>query len=284
MQPKVKVALRKFKTSSSIRNVQFDRSEPPEVFLDKMIQEVNTFFEDNKLDMPEIDRTKFLSSEEYQKLIPKLEGNILISEMANADVVNYSKEIIIKGQILPNEKWISIIEGVLFGIRDMQKKNIIHKDLHPGNVLVLIKNEGEVIIPLIHDFGSSEILESWSGEDTRSFDIFTFLSKLIIYQLDIEKPGTSEPAKITDSMSPEFLDFIKRFLSIIESQTKEPQHETPEFMDHIITIFNSEKTQLTRGGFNKNSYLKNKKKTKKIRKKYKKKLTKKRRINSKKKT
>jgi hypothetical protein len=53
-------------------------------------------------------------------------------------------------------------------------------------------------------------------------------------------------------------------------------------MDHIITIFNSEKTQLIRGGFNKNSYLKNKKKTKKIRKKYKKKLTKKRRINSKK--
>jgi hypothetical protein len=282
-QPKVKVALRKFKTSSSIRNVQFDRSEPPEVFLDKMIKEVNIFFEDNKLDMPEIDRTKFLSSEAYQNLIPKLEGNILISEIANADIVNYSKEIIIKGQILPNEKWISIIEGVLFGIRDMQKENIIHKDLHPGNVLVLIKNEGEVIIPLIHDFGSSEIIESWSGEDTRSFDIFTFLSKLINYQLDIEKPGTSEPAKITDSMSPEFLDFIKRFLSIIEEQSKDPSHETPEFMDHIIAIFNSEKTQLIRGGFNKNSYLKNKKKTKKIRKKYKKKLTKKRMINSKKK-
>jgi hypothetical protein len=201
-----------------------------------MIQEVNAFFKANNLDIPEIDRTKFLSSEEYQKLIPKLEGNILISEMANADVVNYSKEIIIKGQILPNEKWISIIEGVLFGIRDMQKKNIIHKDLHPGNVLVLIKNEGEVIIPLIHDFGSSEILESWSGEDTRSFDIFTFLSKLIIYELDIEKPGTSEPAKITDSMTPEFLDFIKRFLSIIEEQSKDPSHETPEFMDEYELI------------------------------------------------
>jgi hypothetical protein len=84
-------------------------------------------------------------------------------------------------------------------------------------------------------------------------------------------------------MSPEFLDFIKRFLSIIEEQSKDPSHETPEFMDHIIAIFNSEKIQLIRGGFNKNSYLKNKKKTKKIRKKYKKKLTKKRMINSKKK-
>jgi len=276
--PKVKLGLRKFKTSSSIRNVQFDRSEPPEVFLDKMIKEVNIFFEDNKLEMPEIDRTKILSSEAYQNLIPKLEGNILISEMANADIVNYSKEFITKGQILPNDKWINIIEGVLFGIRDMQKKNIIHKDLHPGNVLVLIKNEGEVIIPLIHDFGNSEILELWSGYDTRSFDIITFLYKITIYQLDIVKPGTSEPAKITDSMTPELVDFIKRFLSIIESQTKEPEHETPEFMDHIITIFNSEKTQLIRGGFNKNSHFKNKKKTKK----YKKKQTKKRRINSKK--
>jgi hypothetical protein len=281
--PKVKVGLRRFKTSSFVRNVEFDRNEGPDFFLHKMIEKVNIFFKDNGLEMPEIDRTKLLSSVAYQNLIPKLEGNILISEMANADIVTYSKEFITKGEILPNDKWINIIEGVLFGIRDMQKENIIHKDLHPGNVLVLIKNEGEVIIPLIHDFGNSEILKLWSRyDDTRSFDIMTFLYRITTYQLDIVKPGTSEPAKITDSMSPELVEFIERFLIIIESQTKEPEYETPEFMDHIITIFNSEKTQLIRGGFNKNSHFKNKKITKKMRKKYKKKQTKKRRINSKK--
>jgi hypothetical protein len=259
-QRMIKIALKRFQTNSSNTNVEYDRSNP-ELFVEKMIQVVNNFFKSNKIEIPEINKANYLSGEAYEKMIPKLKGSILISEIANADIVNYSKDFIIERRILPNEKWISIIEGVLLGIRDMQKQNIIHKDLHPGNVLVLIKNKENDIIPLIHDFGNSEIIQTWSIEDTRSFDIITFLDRLIKYELDFVKPETGEPAKITDSMSPEFLEFTKKFLSDIQSQSD----NTPDFMDIIIQMFNSETKSLIRGGHNKKTYFKN---TKKIRRKY----------------
>jgi hypothetical protein len=262
----LKTKLKRFRTINYVTNTELFTSKDISIFLDYMIQMMHEYFHDLGLEMPDIDKESLLSTEEYKILIPKLQGNILISEIANADIVNYSIKSINEGQILPDNIWLSIIEGVLIGIKDLQTQNIIHKDLHPGNVLVLINTEQDTITSLIHDFGHSEIIDVWSYDDNRSTDILTFLSKILTYQLNILNPETGEPARITDSMTQNIKRLIDNLLSFIEDETKKPILNSPHFMDHIIDYFIHEQVIKLKGGLNKTkktSSKKYKKKTKK---------------------
>lgn len=193
---------------------------------------------------------EFQHIEEDDAFVPHLQGNLLISEMAHADIINYSVKSILEGTVLPNRKWLDIIGGVLTGINNLQQNNICHNDLHPGNVLILLDTHMDRLIPLIHDFGHSIISESWSsgGYETRSTDIVVFLDKLLRYETKEVKPGTSEPAKITDAMTPEMMDLLERLLSSINTLSSEPIHESPDFMNNVIAIFETEKAQMQREG------------------------------------
>ena len=242
-----------------------------------------------------------------QELRPKLEGNLLISELANGDIISYSKYLINKSEKLSNNYWFEILEGVLKGIKAMQSDNIIHNDLHPGNVLTLIKNDE--ILPLIHDFGESEIInvaqETWNLEK-RSTDIKHFLDTILTTELIIDN-GT---ASITDAMSEEFKQFTIDYLKLADDLSQNPETNQETYMELIINKFNEMKTVFFQrnpppaqtqpsippmnpveepgptprlGGFNRKTNSKNKAKTRKTYKKFNKKTTKKQKRHSKKK-
>jgi hypothetical protein len=89
----------------------------------------------------------------YQKK-DKYKSHILMSELANEDLYTYLYK---NHSILSNDDWIELINHCLKAISDLHNKlNVIHNDLHLKNFLV-IKYENH-IIPLIHDFGSSEFV------------------------------------------------------------------------------------------------------------------------------
>lgn len=163
---------------------------------------------------------------------PKLEGHILVSELAQMDLKQFIEQHLDAGEIISDAVWFNIIEQVLNGIDDMQKLNIIHQDLHLGNVLLLKKNED--IVCLIHDFGQSNMItrDEWIGEE-RSFDIKKFISFLLEYSFGSGK-------KSPDAMTGKFNEFIRSFLRYIQ------ENETTErtFMDELINYFNSEKDKL----------------------------------------
>ena len=89
----------------------------------------------------------------YQKK-DKYKSHILMSELANEDLYTYLYK---NHSTLSNDDWIELINHCLKAISDLHNKlNVIHNDLHLKNFLV-IKYENH-IIPLIHDFGSSEFV------------------------------------------------------------------------------------------------------------------------------
>ncbi len=126
-----------------------------------------------------------------------IKSNLLFSELAHTDLKNYlfgnGKEL----GLYKSEKYIApeiltkIIIQVLEGIRDLQMLcNIVHNDLHLGNILLLFnpKTEGSNKINiLIHDFGRSIKVQNPDGSHKKlsniqkKTDILTFLNEIRKY-------------------------------------------------------------------------------------------------------
>lgn len=133
----------------------------------------------------------------------KIKGFVIVNELGQMDLnqyISYKKQI--KSPILDAE-WFDLLDHILNGIKFLQLNNILHDDLHMGNVLLLNKEEGSTW--LIHDFGKSKILTEWSLEHKKK-DILFFIDmldstryksetvKTLLNQLksDIEKLGDSD--------------------------------------------------------------------------------------------
>jgi hypothetical protein len=115
-------------------------------------------------------------SQIYQK-IDKYKSHILMSELADEDLYTY---LVKNHSTLSTEDWIELINHCLKAISDLHNKlNVIHNDLHLRNFLV-IKYENR-IIPLIHDFGSSEFVSEDEIElyEYNKLDINFFLNNLL---------------------------------------------------------------------------------------------------------
>jgi len=181
---------------------------------------------------------KFLTKYGIEDSIPidvKIKGHIIISELASMDLRQYvflnrnSKEII------SNIKWLKIFDNVLHGIKDLQKHNILHNDLHMGNVLMLnknLQNSDEIDTTwLIHDFGKSIILSEWTVPYRRQ-DVLKFIE-----EFESTKCKTSEMA--------EFVNRLKIKANQIDNNE--------EYMDILIEYFNAERKTFVGGGFNKKS-------------------------------
>lgn len=112
----------------------------------------------------------------------KIGCNILISENYFSDLKQISQKFKL------NEKaWKDIIISVLEGIKYLNEElNILHGDLHCGNILIKIQGQS---IPLISDFGKSQACE-FSTVEERITD-----SQKFIYDLSLH-PDIPEPLKI----------------------------------------------------------------------------------------
>jgi hypothetical protein len=193
--------------------------------------------------------TNFLRKNAIDDDIPiddKLEGNIMISELGTMDLrqyVLYNRDM---HKIISNYDWFKIFENVLNGIRDLQKHNILHNDLHMGNVLMLNKNESGTLITtwLIHDFGKSKILEEWSP-CTRKQDVLQFISEF----------------ESTSCKTPEMETFVRNLKVMATTIIANDD----SYMDKIIHYFTQEKIKPPFiGGFNKKIRKVKKKKTKTV--------------------
>ena len=107
----------------------------------------------------------------------KIKGYVIVNELGQLDLAQYIyyNKHITKKKILEDEVWFQIIDHILNGIKCLQLNNILHDDLHMGNVLWLNKTEGDTW--LIHDFGKSKILTEWTLENKRK-DILHFIDQV----------------------------------------------------------------------------------------------------------
>jgi len=85
-------------------------------------------------------------------------STILISELALGDLRQYlhNGNKISSLQKLSEKNLIYFLKHIIYAINVLQKHNIVHGDLHTGNILIIIKEND--MIPIIHDFCKSEFL------------------------------------------------------------------------------------------------------------------------------
>lgn len=142
---------------------------------------------------------------DYQKT-KELQSNLLFSELAYSDLKNYALKL---EYIILEEEIDEVILQVFKGVRDLQlHHNIIHNDLHLGNILLLYNPKVYGIHVLIHDFGRS-LKVKVLGNNQRKKDIITFI--IAIRELRREP----HLKKVIDFIS-ESLDNV---LEIIEEST-----------------------------------------------------------------
>jgi virulence-associated protein VapD len=157
-----------------------------------------------------INKYKNMNVKEIKNLHPdfndiNISSHVLMSELCFSDLrqfsIKYNK----------NESfWISIISHIFEAIKYLNENmNIIHDDLHTGNILLrLSKNETDdcyTYYPLIHDFGKSRKNDCWSMYD-RITDVGKFL-----YDLKIN-PNIPDKIKIKCDKLFVFIDEIKNDL------------------------------------------------------------------------
>ena len=135
----------------------------------------------------------------------EIPSNILISEIAWGDLREFTSRFKIE-----YEHCDYILKHLFNAIKFLNETmNIMHNDLHMGNVLILLNNNLQIYIPLIHDFGKSEKMKTWTMYD-RITDIYKILydmslnpnipnsfknkiQKLLTYIVDIKFNENSYP-------------------------------------------------------------------------------------------
>ncbi len=143
-----------------------------------------------------------------------ISSHILISEIAFSDLRQICRYYTVNEKI-----WRFIILNVLKGIKCLnEEKNILHGDLHCGNVLIKVSEKNQVEIPLIHDFGKSRkcLFDNMSDRVT---DAEKFLYDLTLH-VDVPK-----------SIKTEIEEILKYISSIFYSKSSYP------IMDEIISLF-----------------------------------------------
>jgi serine/threonine protein kinase len=93
-----------------------------------------------------------------------ISSTILISELAWGDLRQYTKQKNIESQL------IFLLHHIIKAIIVFQQHNIIHNDLHTGNILILMDDK-KTLLPLIHDFGTSNIILSDMTFNEKIIDI-----------------------------------------------------------------------------------------------------------------
>jgi hypothetical protein len=117
-------------------------------------------------------------------IIPtNIRSGVLLSEILEYDLSYY-----LNTNTLSQKEWIELLTHIFKAIEIMHTKyNILHNDLHLGNILINDK------IPIIHDFGKSRI-SKFDNHYDKQHDVVYFLGQLLDRE-DI-------PTKIRDLLDP----------------------------------------------------------------------------------
>lgn len=98
---------------------------------------------------------------------PEAEKMYLIMQyIANGPLYHLNKQDMTTTPI-PHEKLVRILRQLVSGLRYLHKRNIIHRDIKPDNILLDIDGK-----PYLADFGVSEIAKSGSVHSTEGTPVF----------------------------------------------------------------------------------------------------------------
>jgi serine/threonine protein kinase len=106
-----------------------------------------------------------------------ISSTILISEIAWGDLRQYIRKNRTNRTNRTNkttgteDQLIYLLQQIIKGIITLQQHNIIHNDLHTGNILIIISNNENELLPLIHDFGESVMISSEMTFNEKIIDI-----------------------------------------------------------------------------------------------------------------
>jgi len=97
-----------------------------------------------------------------------VQSNVMFSEMAYSDMkILFNMEA---AQALNLYDYCDdYVRQVLVAIQYMKSKNVMHNDLHLGNVLLLPILDERRMIALVHDFGKSAFVSEWKCDDVVKF-------------------------------------------------------------------------------------------------------------------
>lgn len=148
----------------------------------------------------------------------KIPVQFMISELGKGDIINWTTENKNDKNFAP--RLFEFFKNSLEGIHYMHLKNVVHNDLHMGNVLIVERGCGEIAV--IHDFGESELVDGYGEYIVNSLylkDVDRFLkefsynlilsqnkdkNKLLTLILDISR----NIKKINMSLKNKFIDLI----------------------------------------------------------------------------
>jgi hypothetical protein len=149
-------------------------------------------------------KRKFLEPEKIKEILQlnvslpnKVQSHLLISELAPFDLDYYFNEILSSKLCLSEYRFkiYHLLKYVFLAIQDLQiKLNLLHNDLHLGNILMVKDDSSEIgYIPVIHDFGKSRKITR-KGDKINHFDkehdLFFFLGKFEektrMFELELE--------------------------------------------------------------------------------------------------
>ena len=151
----------------------------------------STFFYNHNDSAFAIKSKKFQSGDTIQ-------SHLLFSQLAYSDLKNYASR-------LNKDELNEVILQVLKGIRDMQLHcNIVHNDLHLGNVLLLYNPKKYKIQALIHDFGRSVKINKQFNSIQRKKDIIIFLSSIRELKVSETNSKISDVLEILDTSTSNF--------------------------------------------------------------------------------
>lgn len=128
-------------------------------------------------------------------------SHVLLSSLSFCDLRSFPQcfsDIVITENI-----WEYIIIEILKTIKLLNEDlNIMHGDLHMGNILLNVTVNNELSVPVIHDFGKSKKMDEWSMYD-RITDVGTFFNDLLI------NPFIPEKIKNKISILNNYVDEVK---------------------------------------------------------------------------
>ena len=188
---------------------------------------------------------KFLNSRNIHIVIQpdvKIKGFVIVNELGQMDLSQYISHTKQAKEVIKDEVWIQIIGHILNGIKCLQMNNILHDDLHMGNVLLLNKTDGYTW--LIHDFGKSKILTEWTLENKKK-DVLDFIGAI----------------SSTNCKSKEIGTLLTRLTSDIQELV-----DVDNFMDAVIDKYSAQSAMLQTAKNAKASRRKSRRKSKNKRK------------------
>lgn len=146
----------------------------------------------------------------------------------------------------PYNERLNYFVQALDGINEFRENFDLHRDLHPGNIMLSDENKNKERIIKIIDPGSSRYYYEPEDEDIDLYSIKEGLLNLFLRPEEINKSN-----ELKDIEFPEFRDLIKN-LSKKEERKIKSERIDPEIEEKINNLFQNRLLELNNGEYHKN--------------------------------